>query len=143
MAALGIKEKRTCLRLHPFGVFVLFLIAMPAPPAHAQQRAETPPLEFVRLFVHQLANVEAVREKASNELKREANNAMPTCIRNATAFQLTLHAQVGMLRGMRLREPFDALPGNIAEFNEKKIELYQKMSKGCEVMLAGPKPGVD
>jgi hypothetical protein len=142
MAAIGKPGKRMYLKLGQFWVCAIFLLAMPAPSARSQQ-AETPPLEFVTLFVHQLANEEAVREKASTELKVDASNFMPTCIRNATAFHLTLHAQVGMLRRIRLRDPFGELPGNIAEFNQKKIELYQRMSHGCEAMLAGPKPGVD
>ena len=44
---------------------------------------------------------------------------------------------------MRLRPPFETLTSDIAEFNERKIELYQTMSQGCEAMLVGLKPGID
>ena len=34
-----------------------------------------------------------------------------------------------MLEGMRLKEPLEKLPNNIAEFYGQKIELHDEMSK--------------
>jgi hypothetical protein len=48
-----------------------------------------------------------------------------------------------MLEGMRLKEPFEKLPNNIAEFYGQKIELHDEMSKMATAMTSGPKPGVD
>ena len=44
---------------------------------------------------------------------------------------------------MQLNPPFNDLPSSLADFDEKKIELYKKMSEGCEAMISGPEPGVD
>ena len=48
-----------------------------------------------------------------------------------------------MLEGMRLKEQFEKLPNNIAEFYGQKIELHDEMSKMATAMTSGPKPGVD
>jgi hypothetical protein len=52
-----------------------------------------------------------------------------------------------MLTRMQLNPPFDVLPPNLSAFNERKIELYRKMSAACEAFMSGmsggPKPGVD
>lgn len=105
--------------------------------------AETAHLAFVTEYVRQLANLERLRDTANGELQGDISQKMSGCIRNGTRFQLELQSQVGMLKDMQLNSPFNDLPSSLAAFNEKKIELYRKMSEGCEVMISGPKPGVD
>jgi hypothetical protein len=68
---------------------------------------------------------------------------MASCVRSSTRFELELRAQVSMLRRMQLVPPFDQLPSNIGEFDQRRIELYNRMGEGCSTMLAGPKPNID
>jgi hypothetical protein len=108
-------------------------------PSRAQ---ETSNLAFVSEYIRELGKVERLRSLAMNELKDESNR-MASCIRSSTRFQLELRSQISMLRGMRLNPPFETLPGNIASFYERKIELYKRFADGCAAMMSGPKPGID
>ena len=74
---------------------------------------------------------------------KDESNRMASCIRSATRFQLELQSQISILRGMRLKAPFETLPGDIASFCERKIELYKRFGDGCAAMMSGPKPGID
>jgi hypothetical protein len=76
-------------------------------------------------------------------MEGDINEKMTGCIRNAERFKLELSTQIGVLQHTKLKPPFDELPGNLAQFYQQKIELFDAMSSGCEVMLSGPKPGVD
>jgi hypothetical protein len=105
--------------------------------------AETQHLTFVNEYIRQLANLERLRDIANSELQGGISEKMSGCIRNGTRFQLELQSQVGTLRDMQLNPPFNDLPSSLAAFDEKKIELYKKMSEGCEAMISGPKPGID
>jgi hypothetical protein len=105
--------------------------------------AENPHLTFVKEYIRQLANLERLRDTANSELQGGASEKMSGCIRNGTRFQLELQSQISMLRDMQLNPPFNDLPSSLAAFDEKKIELYKKMSEGCEAMISGPKPDVD
>jgi hypothetical protein len=111
-------------------------------------RAETPHLEFVTTYIHQLQNLERLRATAAAELQDDnLASKMSGCIRNGTRFELELRSQISTLKRMQLNPPFDELLPSLADFNERKIELYQKMSAACEAfmsgMTSGPKPGVD
>jgi hypothetical protein len=107
-------------------------------------RAETPHLEFVTTYIHQLQNLERLRATAAEEYQGDNPSKMAACIRNNTRYELELRSQISTLKRMQLNPPFDALPPSLADFNERKIELFQKMSAGCEAFLSGaPKPGVD
>jgi hypothetical protein len=108
-------------------------------PTRAQ---ETPHLKFVSEYIRELGKVERLRSLAMDELKDESSR-MASCIRSGMRFQLELQSQIRMLQGMRLDPPFETLPANIAEFYERKIELYKKMSDGCAAIMSGPKEGVD
>jgi hypothetical protein len=107
----------------------------------AQQYAEN--LAFVTEVIREWAATERLRDVANKELEGGVNEKMSGCIRNGTRFKLELSTQIGMLQTTKLKPPFAELPGNLAEFYKRKIELFDKMSAGCEAMLTGPKPGVD
>src|SRR5205814_7845735 len=109
-------------------------------------RAETPHLTFVKEYIRELGNLERLRDTATSELQSDASQKMTGCVRNAMRYQLELQSQISMLKSVQLSPPFDTLAASIAEFNARKIELYQKMSAGCETMIEGmsdPKPNVD
>jgi hypothetical protein len=109
----------------------------------ASSRAqETSNLTFVSEYIRELGKVERLRSLAMDEMKDESNR-MASCIRSSTRFQLELQSQISMLRGMRLKPPFETLPGNIASFYERKIDLYKRFGDGCAAMMSGPKPGID
>jgi hypothetical protein len=107
--------------------------------SHAQ---ETPHLQFVSEYIRELGKVERLRSQAMNEMKDESNR-MANCIRSATRFELELGSQISMMRGMRLKPPFETLPDNIASFYERKTDLYKRFSAGCAALMSAPKPGVD
>jgi hypothetical protein len=95
--------------------------------------------------IRELGELERLRSLAFDELKADANNRnqMASCVRNSTRFQLELRTQISMMRGMKLNPPFAELPAQISEFNEKRIDLYNRMGEGCATILAGPKPNID
>jgi hypothetical protein len=109
--------------------------------------AETPHLEFVTTYIHQLQNLERLRATAAEEFQGDNPSKMAACIRNNTRYELELRSQISTLKRMQLNPPFDELPPSLADFNERKIELFQKMSAACEAfmsgMASGPKPGID
>jgi hypothetical protein len=112
------------------------------PPCRA---ADTSNLQFVTEYIRELGELERLRSLAFDELKADANNPnqMASCVRNSTRFQLELRTQISMMRGMKLNPPFAELPAQISEFNEKRIDLYNRMGEDCATILAGPKPNID
>jgi hypothetical protein len=107
--------------------------------------ADNANLQFVTEYVRELGELERLRAAAFDELNADADasNKMASCVRSSTRFELELQAQVSMLRRMQLVPPFDQLPSNIGEFDQRRIELYNRMGEGCSTMLAGPKPNID
>jgi hypothetical protein len=109
--------------------------------ASAQEYAAN--LAFVTEVIREWAGTERIRDTANKEMEGGVNEKMSGCIRNGTRFKLELSTQIGMLQQIKLKPPFAELPGNLAQFYKRKIELFDKMSAGCEALLTGPKPGVD
>jgi hypothetical protein len=117
------------------------IFAMAGGVAHAQSSQN---VRFVTEYIRQLGNAERIRSTADKEMQgNDVAAKMATCIRSSTAFQYELQTDIGMLKNIKLSSPFDRLVGAMISFYEHKSELYQEMSKGCEAMLAGPRPGVD
>ncbi len=102
-------------------------------------------LQFVTEYVRELGELERLRAVAFDELNADADtsNKMASCVRSSTRFELELRAQISMLRRTQLAPPFDQLPSNISEFDQRRIELYNRMGEGCSTMLAGPTPNID
>jgi hypothetical protein len=94
--------------------------------------AETSRLAFVTEYVRELGVNEEIRALAAKEIA-EPTDKNAAMIRGSTRIVLELTAQIGMLKGMNLNEPFDKLPGDIAEFYDQKIMVH-KLRPG------GPKP---
>jgi hypothetical protein len=106
---------------------------------------ESSHLQFVTEYIRELGELERLRSVAFDEQNADANafNKMASCVRGSTRFDLELRTQISMMRGMKLNPPFEELPSNIGEFNQRRIELYNRMGEGCAAILAGPKPNID
>jgi hypothetical protein len=107
--------------------------------------ADASHLQFVTEYIRELGELERLRSVAFEELNADANTSskMASCVRSSARFDLELRAQIGMLRRAQLAAPFETLPSNISEFNQRRLELYNRMGEGCAAMLAGPKPNLD
>jgi hypothetical protein len=107
-------------------------------------KRETPHLEFVTEYIRQLAAIEDIREAGERELTGDSKTSSPftAVIHNGTAMQLELRSQISMLQKMRLAAPFDTVIPLLAEFDKKKIDLYQRIVDISSVFLV-EKPGVD
>jgi hypothetical protein len=111
----------------------------------ACRAADTVNLQFVTEYIRELGELERLRSVAFEELNADANtsNKMASCVRSSTRFDLELRSQIGMLGKAQLAPPFEKLPSSISDFNQRRIELYNRMGDGCTAMLAGPKPNID
>jgi hypothetical protein len=108
------------------------------------QKPETSHLDFVAEYVRELAAMERIRASGEEELKQGTeNDVFSIMIHTSTLSQLELRSHTAMLRGMRLKAPYDDLIPTLAGYYKAKIELHQRMIDISSAMLAGPKPGVD
>jgi hypothetical protein len=109
-------------------------------------KPETPHLEFVTEYIRELAAVEQIREAGeaeNNQDKKDDKLPFSGAVHISTLFELELGSQVKMLKGMRLKEPFDFLIPSITAFYERKIVLWQRMGEISSAFIGGPKDGVD
>jgi hypothetical protein len=93
-------------------------------------------------YVRELGVNENSRAQAEREIA-EPTDKNATMIRNSTRIVLELTSQIGMLKGMSLRKPFDGLPSQVAEFYNYKIEAHNELIALATTFMSGPKPGVD
>jgi hypothetical protein len=94
-------------------------------------------------YIRQLGATEDLREAGERDLKQDPKASFSTFIHTGSLFQLELRSQIGILKGMRLNTPYDALIPTITGFYEDKIALWQKIIDSSSAFVAGPKPGVD
>ncbi|HXW25256.1 MAG TPA: hypothetical protein VEK73_10945 [Xanthobacteraceae bacterium] len=120
--------------------FVLALLLWCPTPSVA---AENPYLAFVSEYVRELGANEKMREQGERELAEPNADQLAVSIRSSTRIVMELSAQIGILKGTTLNEPFDKLPQNIADFYKYKIDAHQQLIDIATAMMAGPKPGVD
>jgi hypothetical protein len=111
--------------------------------AHAEN-SETPYLKFVKLYVEQLEAVEDIRDTAAKEIKTDPDTQrLADCVHTMTKYQLELSTQISAMQQAHLSKPFDWLPGSLAEYNKKKLYLYEQYGDACTALLEAPKPNVD
>lgn len=107
---------------------------------------ETSHLAFVTEYIHELAANEDARANAEKEFKATSNSSrdiFSAIIHSSTLIQLNLNSQISALKSMHLNPPFDNIIPTIIEWDEHKIDLYQKIIDISTIFLSGPKPGVD
>ncbi len=111
-------------------------------PTHKQ---ETPHLQFVKEFVRELIEDEDLKTNGEKELNEAhtPNEKFSAGIYFSKSTQLALRSQTAMLKSMHLNDPFDDLIPTLIAFNQRQIDLHQKLIDMSGKFLAGPKPGVD
>jgi hypothetical protein len=61
----------------------------------------------------------------------------------SSRMQFELRAQINMLKGMRLKPPFETLIPNVVEFYAQKIEFWRQLGEIASTFISDPKPDVD
>lgn len=107
------------------------------------QKPETSHLAFVTEYIRELSAIERIRASGEKDLKEAKSSVFSNAIHSGTLFELELRSQIGMLKGMNLRPPFDDLIPNITAFYEHKIALWQRMTDISGAFIEDPKPDVD
>ena len=122
-------------------LFMVFaLLATPAP-------RDMAPQNFIGLYVHQLAELETIRDRAEADLIiGDASDRVLECVGYAERADLELGAAINGLKNVRVTSQYaeasDA-PEAIVAFYEQKRDLFRQMSGVCTAVASGPKPGVD
>jgi hypothetical protein len=113
-----------------------------AQPSWSEQ-PETSHLAFVTEFVRELAAIENIRASAEKEPKQDTTDVFLNTVHSGTLFQLELRTQIGVLKSMRLKPPFEGLIPVLTDFYEHKITLWQKIIDISDAFIGGPKADVD
>lgn len=108
-------------------------------------KPQTPHLQFVKEYVRELIEDEDLKTNAEKEFSeaKTSNDQFSASIYFSKSTQLALRSQIAMLKTMRLNDPFDDLIPTLIAFNQRQIELHQKLVDTDGKFLAGPKTGVD
>jgi hypothetical protein len=112
----------------------------------AAQAVQTSRLEFVSEYVRELGANESMRVLAAKEMAEagtDKNSTNAAIIRTSTRIILELNAQIAALKGMTLDGQFAHVPQSIADFYQKKIDVYKQTRAMAQAFMSGPKPGVD
>jgi hypothetical protein len=115
-------------------------------PAHpATHKPETPHLQFVKEYVRELIEDEDLKTNAEKELQeaQTLNGKFSAGIYISKSTQLALRSQIGVLKNMHLKDPFDDVIPTLIAFNQRQIDLHQKLIEISSKLLTRPKPGVD
>jgi hypothetical protein len=117
-------------------------------PAHTptpKLKPETPHLRFVQEYVRELIEDESLRANCEKEISQATapNERFSAGIYASKSIQLELRSQIGMLKSMRLNDPFDTLIPTLIGGYQHQIELHQELIDINGKFLAGPKEGVD
>jgi hypothetical protein len=131
-----------------FAVFLLLvgIAEGQSKPAHTPTpKPETPHLHFVKEYVRELIEDESLKTNGEKELSeaKTPNEQFSTGIYFSKSTQLELRSQVNVLKGMRLRDPFDTLIPSLIGSYQRQIDLHQKLIEISGKFIAGPKEGVD
>jgi hypothetical protein len=115
-------------------------------PAHSPTpKPETSHLRFVKEYVRELGEDEDLKATGEKELgeAKTPNEQFLSGIYVSKSIQLELRSQIAILKSMRLNDRFDTLIPSLIAFNQRQIELHQKLIDISGKFLAGPKEGVD
>jgi len=111
---------------------------------HAASKPETPHLEFVTEYLRELSAIEDIRVNAAvDENKNDPTSMFAEVIHTGTLMQLELKSQIGMLKQMRLDDPFSDLIPGIIGFYQDKIDRWQRLIDISSEFIGGPKVHVD
>jgi hypothetical protein len=101
-------------------------------------------LAFVTEYIRELSAIETIRASGEQALSQSTNEEKLTnAIYTSKQMQFELNSQINILKRMHLDPPFETLIPNIIKFNERKIELLQRLIGISSTFISGPKQGVD
>jgi len=101
----------------------LLCAAFPA----AASAEQTSRFEFVKEYVRQLGAIDKARDLAALDESAPSPPRISGPVRGRARIVAALSNQIQILRGMRLPEPFERLADNIADFYQRKVDLYHSM----------------
>lgn len=128
---------------------ILALVAIAAgqtgSPHPRRPRPGTPHLQFVKEYIRELIEDEELKANGEKELSdaQTLNEKFSAGIYFSKSTQLALRSQTAMLKGMHLNDPYDDLIPALIAFNERQIQLHQKLIDISSKFMAGPKADVD
>jgi hypothetical protein len=99
---------------------------------------------FVTEYIRELSAIENIRASADQVLSQSTNDEkLSNAIYSSKRMQFELGLQINILKRMHMDPPFETLIPNIIKFNERKVELLQRLIDISSTFISGPKPGVD
>jgi hypothetical protein len=107
------------------------------------EQPETSHLAFVTEFIRELAAIENIRASAEKDPKQDTTDVFLNTVHSSTLFQLELRTQIGVLKSMHLKPPFEELIPDLTAFYEHKITLWQRIIDISGAFIGGQKAGVD
>jgi len=116
---------------------VVVLLAMSTP------ALGSPGGDFAREYINTLSAIEIARQKAAADLGTTANEKLASCIRGGTAQQLELDSSAQRLREYKLPGEMKGIPNTVADAFTARSETFGEIIKSCEIMVEGPRKGVD
>jgi hypothetical protein len=106
------------------------MMMMVAPPVSA---APSDPVSFVQLYIHQLAQMDALETRA--DVKRDP---LAACGAGNAKVAGAVRAQIAEVRGMSFGPPFENLVPNLVKTYRRKLALYGQLQAACAARSAGP-----
>jgi hypothetical protein len=103
-------------------------------------------IEFVNEFIRELVSIQGVRDGFAKDhiQDKTPTDQMATIIRTSTRMNLELEADINMLQGIKLSEPFSKFRDYLQDIYKQKQEINTEfISTASQFMVAAPKPGVD
>lgn len=101
--------------------------------------------EFVNEFIRELVSIQGVRDGFAKDHAQDKtmNDQMATIIRTSTRMNLELQANINMLQGIKLGEPFSKFRDYLQDIYKQKQEINTEVMSTASQFVVGPKPGVD
>src|ERR1700742_260624 len=112
------------------GLLGLVMMVAAAPVA----AAPSDPASFVQLYIHQLAQMNALKPHA--DVKRDP---LATCAGPNDRIAGAVQAQIAELQGLSFGPPFEKLVPNLVQTYQRKLTLYRQLQAVCASHAA---PGV-
>lgn len=113
--------------------------------ALAAQAGDLPQYQFFSEYVRHLIAIHDLQAKATKELAESVSltDKNMTAIRSSTRIKLELGQSIGMMKGLKLADPFEDLPAHMTTLYRQEIDMHDALIELASQFVAGPKPGVD
>jgi hypothetical protein len=118
--------------------------------ALAATAPETSRVDTARTFADALVETHQSEVQAKRDVDaipvgpNRGNLILMAIVRNCTRTKMKLNVTIERLRQIHIADPqFNTLVPYLVENYTRKVELYDEMIQAAQLLLAGPKPGVD